>query len=97
MAPAVLLAGVGLLVFGFAPRLLARVMYGIVGWSFLAQMLGSIGNLNHWILDTSLLHHIALAPATEPNWQVAYIYVVLGLAAGIVGVLRFNFRDLQNE
>lgn len=97
MAPAVLLGGIGLLTLGFAPRQVAKVLYGVIGWSFLAQMLGSIGNINHWILDTSLLHHIALAPAVAPNWHVAGLYVAIGASAAVLGALRFNARDLQNE
>lgn len=97
MAPAVLLAGLGLLTLGFAPRQLPKVLYGVIGWSFLMQMLGSIGNINHWLLDTSLLHHIALAPAVKPNWHIVVIYTGIGIVAGIIGMARFNQRDLQNE
>jgi ABC-2 type transport system permease protein len=96
-APAVLLAGIGLFALGFIPRHASKLLYAIVGSSFLVQMLGSIGNLNHWLLDASLLHHIALAPAVNPNWTVFWTYIALGVGAGFVGVLRFNDRDLQNE
>jgi putative exporter of polyketide antibiotics len=97
MAPVVFLAGIGLLAVGYIPRYVSKLLYAIIGWSFLIQILGSIGNINHWILDTSLLHHIALAPAVESNWYVAGRYVGLGLITGVLGVLRFMRRDLQNE
>jgi len=97
MAPATLLAGTGVLLFGFVPRFTAIGLYAIVGWSFLMDMLGSLGNLNHWLLDTSILHHVALAPVVSPNWQEVSVYVSLGLLLGTAGWLNFTRRDLQNE
>ena len=97
MAPAFFMLGLGTLVFGFKPRLTSTVLYGFIAWSFVVQMLGSIGNLNHYILDTSILHHIALAPAVDVNWRVVYVLMVLGLAGGVLGAWRFNSRDLENE
>jgi len=97
MAPALLTLGVAVFGFGFAPRFALIGSYGVIAWSFLVQMVNSGINLNHWILDTSVLHHIALAPATEPNWQAAGIVAGLGVLAGALGILRFHYRDLQTE
>lgn len=97
MAPVVLLAGAGVLLFGFVPRWTAVGLYAVVGWSFIMDMLGSIGNLNHWLLDTSILHHVALAPVVKPDWHSVYVYVALGIGLGTVGWLNFLRRDLQNE
>jgi len=96
-APALFMLGAGILAFGFRPRLTSSVLYGIIAWSFAIQMLGSIGNLNHYLLDTSVLHHIALAPAVDPNWQTAYVLSVLGITGLIAGTWRFTVRDLENE
>jgi ABC-2 type transport system permease protein len=65
-APGVLLLGLALAVYGFRPRLTAVVAYGAIVWSFLLEMLGSAFSINHWIMDTSLLHHIAPA-GDEPR------------------------------
>jgi ABC-2 type transport system permease protein len=97
MAPVVLLAGGGVLLFGFVPRFTAIGLYAVVGWSFLMDMLGSLGNLNHWLLDTSILHHVALAPVVSPDWHAVFLFVCMGLALGTAGWLRFLRRDLQNE
>ena len=45
-------------------------------------------------MDTSLLHHIALAPAVGPNWRIAGTYLAIGLAASLAGGWRFVRRDL---
>jgi len=65
--------------------------------AFLVQMVGSAVHLNHWILDVSILQHIALAPAVAPDWQVAWWYAGLGLVLALLAAWRFNRRDLQNE
>jgi ABC-2 type transport system permease protein len=97
MAPALFVLGLGMTAFGYAPRFAATAAYGVVAWSFILQMIGSILNLNHWLLDLSILHHVALAPTVDPNWASAGLLAGLGLAGCIIGVLRFRQRDLQNE
>ncbi len=97
MAPALLVLGIGIFTFGIIPRATSAITYGAIGWSFLISMLGSGINLNHWLLDTSILHQVAFAPAVNANWSSNAILVAIGLALGIVGALRFNTRDLQGE
>ena len=95
-APAVLLLGIGVLTFGFAPRLTSIMCWGILAWAFLLDMLGSAIKVNHWLMDTSLLYHPALAPAVSPDWRVAGIYLAIGCAAAVLGGWRFTQRDLQS-
>jgi ABC-2 type transport system permease protein len=95
-APAVLLLGIGVLTFGYAPRLTSIVCWGVLAWAYLLDMLGSAINVNHWVMDTSLLHHVALAPAVSPNWRVAGTYLAIGSAAALAGGWRFTRRDLQS-
>lgn len=96
-APAILLLGIGVFVFCFAPRITSFVTYGMIAWSFLVELLGSVINLNHWVSDTSLLHHITLAPAVSANWQTVYAYAAVGLGLILLGMWRFVSRDLANE
>jgi ABC-2 type transport system permease protein len=95
--PATLLLGLGVLTFGFAPRLTSIVCWGLLAWAFLLDMLGSAIKVNHWVMDTSLLHHPALAPAVSPDWRVAGTYLALGAAAALLGGWRFTTRDLQSS
>ncbi len=97
MAPALLLLGLTLFVFSFWPRLTTIVGYAVIAGSFLMQMVGSAVHLNHWLLDLSLLQHMALAPASGPNWRIVATYVATGIIVGLLGLWRFNGRDLQNE
>jgi len=94
---AVFLAGAGVLTFGLRPRLTASVMYGLIAWSFLLEMIGSAIKLNHYFLDFSILHHIALTPAVAANWTADAVMTALGLAMLIAGTLWFGQRDIQGE
>ncbi|HSW66868.1 MAG TPA: hypothetical protein VLI54_07055 [Bacillota bacterium] len=97
MAPALLLLGITVCVFGFWPRSTTIVGYAVIAGSFLVQMVGSAVHLNHWLLDLSLLQHMALAPASDPNWRIVATYVTSGIVLGLLGLWRFTNRDLQNE
>lgn len=82
---------------GIRPRWTSAVMYVVIGWSFLLEMIGPAINLNHWILDTSLLHHVAFSPAVDPRWSTAGILAGIGAAAAIIGAIVFNRRDLAGK
>jgi ABC-2 type transport system permease protein len=96
-APAALLLGIGVLTLGFIPRLTSITCWGLLAWAFLLDMLGSAIKVNHWLMDTSLLYHPALAPAVTPNWRIAGTYLVIGCAAALLGGWRFTRRDLQSS
>ncbi len=96
-APAVALLGIGIAVFGFVPRVTTMACWGILAWSFLLDMLGSALKVNHWVMDTSLLYHVALAPAVGPNWTVVGVYLAIGCGAGLLGGWRFTRRDLASS
>ena len=95
-APAAMLLGLGVLALGFAPRLTSIVCWGLLAWAFLLDMLGSAIKINHWLMDTSLLYHPALAPAVNPNWWIAATYLAISCVAALLGGWRFIQRDLQS-
>lgn len=88
--------GLGILTFGVAPRLTSAVVYGVVAWSFLVELIGSSLGASRWVLDLSVLHHIARAPAESVKWGSAAFLVAVGLVTAAVGVARFTRRDLQS-
>jgi ABC-2 type transport system permease protein len=96
-APAVALAGIGILLLGFAPRLVTAACWAIVAWAFMLDLLGEVIPVNHWIMDTSLLHHLALAPAVSPHWRICATYLAIGAASATLGGWQFTRRDLQGH
>lgn len=91
---AIFVLGIGTLVHGVVPRYASAVTYGLVAWSFLLEIVGAGLGLNGWLLDLSVLHHIARAPAADPLWGMAAVLVGLGVAAAALGALAFARRDL---
>lgn len=95
--PAIFMLGAGALTLGLWPRAVAPVTYGLLAWSFLVEIIGGVVNASHWILDTSLFHQMAAAPAISPNWTSNAILILLGMAAAAGGNVLFRYRDLAGE
>lgn len=57
-------------------------------------VLGASTLVSGWLLDTSVLHYIARAPAAPVQWDMAAILAGLGIAAAIAGAAVFARRDL---
>ncbi|HUY07251.1 MAG TPA: hypothetical protein VMU99_08340 [Acidimicrobiales bacterium] len=86
-----------MLAFGIRPRTTAVVFYTLLGWSLLVVIVGGIGTVNHWILDTSVFHQIASTAAVSPNWGINGVMTVIGIAGATLGGVAFWRRDLQGE
>jgi len=98
MVPAAIFTlGLGIFTLGFAPRLTAVISYGVIALSFLIELISSGLHLNHWFLDISVLNHVALAPAVDPNWHSAVMLVIIGVVLALTGAAAFNARDLKSE
>jgi ABC-2 type transport system permease protein len=95
--PVLFILGVGIFAFGIHPRFTSFLAYGLIAWSFMIDMLSSGININHWILDTSILNHMVFAPASSPNWSVNIIMIGIALVLGVIGITGFNQRDLASE
>jgi ABC-2 type transport system permease protein len=97
LGPAVLMLGVGTLIFGIKPRIASIVLYAWVTWSFLIEMIGSVVKFNHTVLDSSLLRHISLVPGSSVDWKTFGIISTIGTLSFVIGILLFARRDLQAE
>jgi ABC-2 type transport system permease protein len=95
--PAVAILGIGVLALGIRPRMTSIVIYALLGWSLLIVIVGGIGAVSHWVLDTSVFHQMASAPAVSPHWEANGIMVAIGIAAAGLGGVAFRRRDLQGE
>jgi ABC-2 type transport system permease protein len=95
--PALCLLGLGVLVIGIWPRGAVTAVYAMLAWSFLIEVIGGALNLSHWVLDTSVLHQMAAAPAVSPDWSSAAGLVGIGATAALLGGVAFGRRDLAGE
>ncbi|HEX7993980.1 MAG TPA: hypothetical protein VF506_08670, partial [Streptosporangiaceae bacterium] len=92
--PALFVLGVGTLLYGLVPRLAAPLLYGLILWSFLIEIIGSSITSNHWLLDTAVLSHLGPVPATSLNWTVVAWLTGLAAVATVGGLAAFKQRDL---
>jgi putative exporter of polyketide antibiotics len=66
-------------------------------WSVLVELVGGVVGLNHWVLDTSVFHQMAAAPAVSPDWETSGVLVAIGVLTALAGGLGFWRRDLKSE
>jgi hypothetical protein len=65
------------LAFGVRPWAVSAVTYGLLAWSFLADIIGGAVIASQWVLDTCLFHQMAAAPASSPNWTSGATVITL--------------------
>jgi ABC-2 type transport system permease protein len=94
---ALFVLGLGVLAFGVVPRVAASVTYAYVAGSFLLETVGAAVELPERLLDLSVLHHVAPAPAVDPDWAAAGALVALGIVAAVLGAIAFARRDLEGS
>jgi ABC-2 type transport system permease protein len=95
--PAITIGGIGVLAFGAWPRRTSVVVYVVLGWSLLADIVGGFGGsgpVSRWLLDSSVFHQMASAPAVAPNWSANGVMMAVGAACALLGGFAFNRRDL---
>ena len=95
--PAILIMGISALALGAWPRATSVVAYVLLAWSLLVVIIGDIGATSHWVLDTSVFHQMASAPAVSPHWEANGVMTAIGAVSALIGVIAFNRRDLQGE
>ena len=92
--PGILFLGIGTAFYGVRPRWTTAAAYGILGWSLLIEVVGGIGAVSHWVLDLSVFHQMAAAPAVPVDWTTALVVTLVGLLMGALGLEAFARRDL---
>ena len=88
--------GIGALMLSVAPRAASGTIYGIVIWSVMADLLGSMIAGLGWIQRLSLFHYMALAPAESAD--PATLAITTGVAAVLcaAAVVLFTRRDIRS-
>lgn len=94
LSPAVLVLGAGTLAHAVAPRRAVPFTYALVAWSFLVELVGSLVNASHWLLDLSILHHLAPVPAVDPRWPSAAAFCLVGVVTLALALVFFSRRDV---
>jgi ABC-2 type transport system permease protein len=97
VAPALCLLGLGALVLGVVPRAAGAVVYAVLGWSLLVEVVGAVGDRGRDLVDTSVFHVMASAPAVPPDWRADGALAAVGVVAAVAGAMAFTRRDLQGE
>lgn len=92
--PALVVLGLGVLVLGVAPRATSSVVYGYLAWSLLVVVVGGIGATSHWVLDTSVFHQMAAAPAVPVDWATDWVMAGVAVVLAGTGVAALRRRDL---
>jgi ABC-2 type transport system permease protein len=92
-----LLLGIGTLVYGFLPRFAMIVMFAVIIWADVSDVLKAFFKLDDWITYTSLLHYISFTPTQAPDWVQFWRLVGIGLVLMTIGVWRFTQRDIVSE
>ena len=88
--PAITILGIGALALGVWPRGTPIVVYALLAWSLLVVIIGGIGATSHWILDTSVFHQMASAPAVPPHWAANGVMVAISAASALIGGIAFE-------
>lgn len=96
-APGLFVLGVGALLYALVPRVATVLIYAVVAWSYVVEIVGATTRINHWLLDTALLSHIRPVPAADISWTSVGWLAGLGLVTAAIGVLAFRHRDLAGE
>ncbi len=91
---ALCILGVGALAMGLWPRATKTATYGLLVWSLLVEILAGSGSINHWLLDTSIFHQMAAAPAVAPNLPAVVGLCMVAVLLAVAGVIGFRHRDL---
>jgi ABC-2 type transport system permease protein len=93
---ALFVLGAGTLAHGMLPRMAVTLTYTLVAASFLLEVVGAAVALPSWLLNLSVLHHVAPAPAVSPDWRSAVTLVALGVLLAAGGAAALRRRDVES-
>jgi ABC-2 type transport system permease protein len=93
-APAAfMLAGLGVLLIGWAPRAVAAV-WGLLAFCVVVGWLGTVLAFPQWVTDISPYSHISQVPAEPMAWGPLLALVVFTVASVTVGATKLVKRDI---
>jgi ABC-2 type transport system permease protein len=94
-APAALvLGGLAVALFGFAPKVSATASWSVLGVAVLLLFLGASLQLSHWVLDVSPFQHLPKLPGGPVSVAPLVWLSLIALALGVVGLAGLRRRDI---
>ena len=93
----ILTVGIGTVFYGLLPRLTSTIMFAVIIWAFVVDVLKSFFSLNDFIDKTSLLYYVSFAPTKAPDWTTFVWLVTIGVVLSIIGIIAFSKRDIVTE
>ncbi len=93
----ILTIGIGTLFYGILPRLASLIMYAVIIWAFVVDVLKSFFSLGDFIDKTSLLHYVSFAPTKAPDWSTFLWLIAIGTMLIAAGIVAFSKRDIVTE
>lgn len=87
--------GLGVAVFGLAPRITAPAAYGMVLAAYVLDLVGGLLEIPEEILRYGPYRHVAAVPAADMSVGPALLMVAAGVIGAAVGVAAFRRRDLR--
>lgn len=100
LAPVAVVLGLGVAMFGVLPRIATWILYALLGWSFVAQMIAAIikdRTTSDILSSTSILQPMSLVPVATVDWTQFWLLIIGALALLILGFFAFSRRDLLSE
>jgi ABC-2 type transport system permease protein len=94
LAPALILAGFVVAVFGLVPRLAIGLAWAALAVSLVLGQLGELLNLPQAVRDVSPFSHVPALPAAEATATPLVVLTAVALALGAAGLVLFRRRDL---
>lgn len=95
--PAVwLLASIGVLLFGVAPRVVA-VTWAVFAGCVVASLLGNVFQLPDWAIDLSPFAHTPQLPGGDVTAVPLLVMTVVAVTLTALGVVGFRRRDLNSS
>jgi polyether ionophore transport system permease protein len=87
------LAGLGVLLIGWAPRAVAAI-WGLLAFCVVVGWLGTVLDFPQWVTDISPYSHISAVPAEPMGWGPLLALVIFTVASVTVGATKLAKRDI---
>lgn len=92
---AMILVGLAVALFGFAPRIAVPVTWSLMAAMWFAQMLGDVFGLPQWLLDALPFSAVPYLPLEPMSWTPLVILTAVAVALVWAGTDRFARRDVE--